>query len=106
MKCAKCGREMELEEKDTSSGRDMRTYYCQSCKERVDIDNGIASGRCCRIPSRRNDPTSLPALLCACRDAYDAALRSRRGSRGARRGREYQHTRSRRLPMDPRQAPA
>jgi transposase-like protein len=42
MKCPKCGREMELEEKDTSSGRDMRTYYCRPCKERVDVDNGVA----------------------------------------------------------------
>jgi uncharacterized protein YlaI len=42
MKCQKCGREMELEEKDTSSGRDMRTYYCPPCKERVDVDNGVA----------------------------------------------------------------
>ena len=42
MKCAKCSREMELEEKDTSSGRDMRTYYCRPCKERVDVDNGVA----------------------------------------------------------------
>jgi len=42
MKCAKCGRQMRLEEKDTSSGRDMRTYYCDSCKEWVDVDNGIA----------------------------------------------------------------
>ena len=42
MKCPKCGRDMELEEKDTSSGRDMRTYYCRICKERVDVDNGIA----------------------------------------------------------------
>jgi hypothetical protein len=33
---------MVLEEKDTSSGRDMRTYYCGGCKERIDIDNGIA----------------------------------------------------------------
>jgi hypothetical protein len=33
---------MKLEEKDTSSGLDMRTYYCPSCKERVDVDNGIA----------------------------------------------------------------
>jgi competence CoiA-like predicted nuclease len=33
---------MRLEEKDTSLGRDKRTYYCPSCKERVDIDNGIA----------------------------------------------------------------
>ena len=42
MKCTKCGREMELAEKDTSSGRDMRAYYCRSCKERIDVDNGIA----------------------------------------------------------------
>jgi DNA-directed RNA polymerase subunit RPC12/RpoP len=32
MKCPKCGQEMDLEEKDTSSGRDMRTYYCGPCK--------------------------------------------------------------------------
>jgi hypothetical protein len=42
MKCPTCAREMELEEKDTSSGRDMRTCYCRSCKERVDVDNGVA----------------------------------------------------------------
>jgi uncharacterized protein YlaI len=42
MKCPKCGQEMDLEEKDTSSGRDMRTYICRPCKERVDVDNGIA----------------------------------------------------------------
>ena len=33
---------MKLEEKDTSSGRDMRTYYCGPCKKRVDVDNGVA----------------------------------------------------------------
>jgi transposase-like protein len=42
MKCPKCGQEMDLEEKDTSSGRDMRTYICRPCKERVDVDNGVA----------------------------------------------------------------
>ena len=42
MKSPKCGRQMNLEEKDTSSGRDMRTYYCGSCKDRIDVDNGIA----------------------------------------------------------------
>jgi hypothetical protein len=42
MKCQKCGRDMDLEGKDTWSGRDMRTYYCRFCKERVDVDNGIA----------------------------------------------------------------
>ena len=33
---------MDLEEKDTSSGRDMRTYYCRHCELRVDVDNGVA----------------------------------------------------------------
>jgi uncharacterized protein YlaI len=42
MKCEKCGREMALEEKDTSAGRDMRTYYCSDCDLRIDVDNGIA----------------------------------------------------------------
>jgi len=42
MKCPKCDKYMELEEKDTSSGRDMRTYHCRACDERVDVDNGIA----------------------------------------------------------------
>jgi transposase-like protein len=42
MKCPQCGATMGLEEKDTSSGRDMRTYACSSCKERIDVDNGIA----------------------------------------------------------------
>jgi hypothetical protein len=42
MKCLKCGEEMYLHEKDTSSGRDMRTYVCRACKEYADVDNGVA----------------------------------------------------------------
>jgi hypothetical protein len=42
MKCPKCDLCMDLEEKDTSSGRDMRTYFCPLCKERVDVDNVTA----------------------------------------------------------------
>jgi hypothetical protein len=45
MKCPKRGREMKLEEKDTSSGRYMRAYCCRPCKERVDVDNGVALWR-------------------------------------------------------------
>ncbi len=33
---------MSLEEKDTSSGRDMRTYRCRQCGRSEDVDNGIA----------------------------------------------------------------
>jgi hypothetical protein len=42
MKCPACTEEMALEEKDTSSGRDMRTYRCSHCGRSEDIDNGIA----------------------------------------------------------------
>ena len=42
MKCPKCGKEMDLYEKDTSSGRDMCTYVCRPCQEYVDVDNGVA----------------------------------------------------------------
>jgi hypothetical protein len=33
---------MDLYEKDTSSGRDMRTYVCRPCRKYVDVDNGAA----------------------------------------------------------------
>lgn len=43
MRCETCGRDMKLVDKDTSSGRDMRTYECPICNKSVDIDNGIAT---------------------------------------------------------------
>jgi hypothetical protein len=33
---------MDLYEKDTSSGRDMRTYVCRPCRQYVHVDNGVA----------------------------------------------------------------
>jgi len=42
MKRERCGQEMRLEDKDTSSGRDMRIYYCDHCQESHIVDNGIA----------------------------------------------------------------
>jgi hypothetical protein len=42
MKSPKCGKDMDLYEENTSSGRDMRTYVCRPCKEYVDVDNGVA----------------------------------------------------------------
>jgi hypothetical protein len=56
MKCPKCDRPMELEEKDTSSGRDMRTYHCRACDERVDVDNGIALWKIYLTRERRSKP--------------------------------------------------
>ena len=41
--CPKCGQDMRLEEKDTSSGRDMRTYRCSHCQESQIVDFGIAT---------------------------------------------------------------
>ena len=42
VKCPRCGKEMDLYEKDTSSGRDMRTYVCRLCDKWEDVDNGVA----------------------------------------------------------------
>jgi predicted RNA-binding Zn-ribbon protein involved in translation (DUF1610 family) len=42
IKCPKCGKEMHLEDKDTSSGSDMRTYRCDYCKESHIVDFGTA----------------------------------------------------------------
>ena len=33
---------MNLTDKDTSSGRDLRSYYCDHCKQEHIADNGVA----------------------------------------------------------------
>jgi hypothetical protein len=43
MECPKCGKQRRLEDKDTSSGRDMRTYFCDSCKESQIVEFGMAT---------------------------------------------------------------
>ena len=43
---------MDLAEKDTSSGRDMRTYYFRTCEKRVDAENGVAFWQVLRDPAR------------------------------------------------------
>jgi len=42
MKCPRCGKKMDLCKKDTSSGRDSRTYEWWPCNKWVDRGNGIA----------------------------------------------------------------
>jgi len=42
MICSKCGEEMRMTEKDTSSGRDIREYLCDSCGHSDWEDNGKA----------------------------------------------------------------
>jgi len=40
--CPDCGAVMKFEEKDTSSGTEWRTYYCESCKKMHDFNCGTA----------------------------------------------------------------
>lgn len=42
MICSKCGDEMRMTEKDTSSGRDIREYLCDGCGHSDWEDNGTA----------------------------------------------------------------
>ncbi|MGO9775590.1 MAG: hypothetical protein ACLQGT_15985 [Terracidiphilus sp.] len=42
MICSKCGEEMRMTEKDTSSGRDIREYRCDGCGHSDWEDNGTA----------------------------------------------------------------
>ncbi len=42
MKCPACKAEMDLEDKDTSSGSDMRTYRCARCRKSHVVDHGTA----------------------------------------------------------------
>ncbi len=42
MKCSSCGQQMALEEKNTMSGRDLRTYRCRQCGRSEDVDYGVA----------------------------------------------------------------
>lgn len=42
MKCPDCGRPMEAKGKDSSSGRDVREYYCGRCGLIAFIDEGVA----------------------------------------------------------------
>ena len=42
MICSKCGEAMRMTEKDTSSGRDIREYLCDSCGHSDWEDNGTA----------------------------------------------------------------
>ena len=40
--CPKCGREMELIDRTTMTGSDMRTYRCEACDEEHIVDYGTA----------------------------------------------------------------
>lgn len=40
--CPDCGRKMKFVEKNTMSGRDLRTYRCDHCRKEHDVDLGVA----------------------------------------------------------------
>src|ERR1700686_4572915 len=40
--CPKCGREMDMIDKSTMSGDDMRTYRCGHCQEEHIVNYGVA----------------------------------------------------------------
>jgi len=40
--CSVCGREMELVERTTMTGNDMRTYRCEHCKREEIVNFGTA----------------------------------------------------------------
>jgi transposase-like protein len=40
--CPKCGREMDMIDKSTMSGDDMRTYRCEHCQEEHIVNYGVA----------------------------------------------------------------
>lgn len=42
MKCPDCGKPMNLVEKNTMSGEDLRTYRCTPCDKEHDVNFGTA----------------------------------------------------------------
>jgi hypothetical protein len=44
------------EEKDTSSGHDMRTYFCTHCEVRVEVDNGVALWKVLSDAREKDEP--------------------------------------------------
>jgi hypothetical protein len=47
---------MVQEERDTSSGRDMRTYFCAHCEVRVEVDNGVALWKVLSDAREKDEP--------------------------------------------------
>jgi transposase-like protein len=55
VKCPKCEKEMTLEDNDTSSGRDMRTYRCDHCQGSHIVEYGVAL-RKVQSGARKSEP--------------------------------------------------
>jgi hypothetical protein len=60
MECPVCGQPMRLTDKDTSSGRDMRSYYCDRCKQERIVDNGVALWQVLHDANQANEAEKKP----------------------------------------------
>jgi transposase-like protein len=56
--CPKCGREMDMIEKSTMSGDDMRTYRCDHCQEEHIVNYGVALWKVLSDARRSENDTS------------------------------------------------
>jgi hypothetical protein len=56
--CPKCGQEMDMIDKSTMSGDDMRTYRCEYCQEEHIVNYGIALWKALSDANKRDDDAS------------------------------------------------
>jgi hypothetical protein len=56
--CPKCGREMDMIDKSTMSGDDMRTYRCERCQEEHIVNYGVALWKVLSDANKSNDDDS------------------------------------------------
>jgi endogenous inhibitor of DNA gyrase (YacG/DUF329 family) len=60
MPCPDCGTEMDLEDKSTFTGRDMRTYRCPTCGREQIVDNGMALWQAMSYGREEDERNSAP----------------------------------------------
>ena len=57
MKCPNCAREMELVDKQTFTGEDIREYHCAACDKSVIERGGIALWQALSDANAKRDPS-------------------------------------------------
>jgi hypothetical protein len=60
MECPVCGQPMDETERDSSSGSDMRSYYCATCRQEHILDIGTAFWQVLHRASEPDDPAARP----------------------------------------------
>jgi hypothetical protein len=56
--CPKCGEEMDMVDKSTMSGDDMRTYRCEHCQAEHIVNYGVALWKVLSDANKRDDDAS------------------------------------------------